>query len=122
MLNRKNVEDAMKRGLKVFGVLSVAVVLTVVFAASSYAQYACGKMEPALVNATSVQLKNVSGKTCGTSLLNNQTRLYQLDSSKSDPLLAILLTALSLNKTVWVYAGSDNGDGSDIVSIVAVAK
>lgn len=111
----------MKKGLKVLSVLSMAVALTFVFAASGLAQdFKCAKMQPTLINANSAWMKNVSGGACGT-LANNASRYFLLDSNNSDPLLAILLTALSLNKTVWVHAVADTGNG-DTVDVIAVAQ
>jgi hypothetical protein len=38
-----------------------------------------------------------------------------------DPQLAVLLTALSLNKTVWVNAVADQPSGA-IVNVIAISK
>ena len=110
----------MKKAVKLFGGLSLVFVLTCVFAASSFAAtFTCAKMQPALINATSVQLVNKTGAACGP-LANNAMQLFQLDAAKNDQFLAILLTAASLGKTVWVFSPTDNMDNKDIVTTVAV--
>ena len=110
----------MKKGVKLLSGMFVAVALTFVFATSSFAQFTCAKMEGTLINTSSVWLKNVSGAACGT-LLNGASRYFLLNPSNMDPQLAVLLTALSLNKTVWVNAVADQPSGA-IVNVIAISK
>lgn len=111
----------MKKGIRLFSVLFVAAAMTFVFAAnSSAAAFTCAKMQPTLINTSSVWMKNVSGKACGT-LANGAARYFLLNPSNQDPLLAILLTALSLNKNVWVHAVSDVPKGG-VADVIAIAK
>ncbi|MCL7487088.1 MAG: hypothetical protein M8357_02795 [Desulfobulbaceae bacterium] len=110
----------MKKGMKVLGGITLALALTLVFSASGFAAtFKCGAMQPALINATSVQLVNRTGAACGP-LPAGTMQLFQLDANKNDQLLAILLTAASLQKTVWVYSPTDNMDNKDIVTAVAL--
>jgi hypothetical protein len=110
----------MKKGVKLLSGMFVAVAVTFVFAASSFAQFTCAKMEPTLINTNSVWMKNVSGAACGT-LANNTARYFLLNPANQDPLLAVLLTALSLNKTVWVHAAADVASGG-VADVIAIAK
>lgn len=110
----------MKKGVRLLSVMFVAVALTFVFAATSSAQFICAKMEPTLINTSSVWMKNVSGAACGT-LANNGSRYFLLNPKNSDPLLAVLLTALSLNKTVWVHALADQPSAA-VADVIAISK
>lgn len=109
----------MKKSSKVISSLFLMVALTLVLTASSFAQ-SCAKMKPMLVNTNSTWLMNVSGAACGT-LANGQQRYFLLNASNQDALLAILLTAVSLDKTVWVNALGDSVAGGDTVNVIALA-
>lgn len=110
----------MKKGVKLLSGMFVAVAVTFVFAASSFAQFTCAKMEGTTINTNSVWLKNVSGAACG-SLANGAQRYFLLNPANQDPLLAVLLTALSLNKTVWVHAVEDIPSGA-VADVIAISK
>lgn len=77
----------------------------------------CPAMRVVKVGPTSTWLKNVSGTNCGAVAAGKQISLT-FDPNNSDKLLAIILTASSLGKKVWVHAAGDtNGSIVDIISI-----
>ena len=108
-----------KRIRTLIGIL-VAWMLSVVLVANASAQFTCPKMEPVFVTTTSTWLKNVSGAACGT-LAAGKQRYFFLTPGQSNPQLAILLTAISLNKTVWIHAPTDQERGAT-VNVIAIAK
>ena len=61
---------------------------------------------PAVVSGLVVQLKNESGAVCGT-WANGAVRQLALDTNNTDQTYATLLTALSLQKKLYVVAGGD---------------
>jgi len=77
-------------------------------------------MEPTLVNTNSVWMKNVSGAACGT-LASGSSRYFLLNESERDQQLAILLTAMSLDNTVWVNSLEDIASGA-VVNVLAITK
>jgi len=100
--------------------IAILVVLTLSLTTNCFAQFTCSKMEPILINTNSVWLKNVSGGVCGT-LENNAHRYFLLNPNDTNPLLAILLTTLSLQKVVWVYAVEDIPRGG-VISVIAISN
>jgi len=77
----------------------------------------CPVMQVIKVGPTSTWLKNVSGADCGA-VLNGKQISLTFDPNNSDKLLALVLTASSLGKNVWVHAGGDvNGSIVDVISM-----
>jgi hypothetical protein len=59
-----------------------------------------------------VFLKNISGAACGTGFANGATQQYYLNSVQTDQTYATLLTAISLQKNLWVNLGGTSASGS----------
>jgi hypothetical protein len=91
----------------------------VVFTAANSFGWSCAKMQPTTVNTSSAWLKNVTGSACGT-LANNTSVFVQLSSTDTDRQLAILLTAVSLGKNVWVNSPATNPANGDTVNVIAL--
>lgn len=91
---------------------------TIGLAETTYAApLTCASMKVMKVGPTSTWLKNVSGAACGA-VLNGKQISLTFDPNNSDKLLAIVLTASSLGKNVWVHAAGDvNGSIVDVISI-----
>ncbi len=102
-----------KKNVVVLLVVAAAVAL---ISQKSFA-WTCSAMEIVQVSQNSTWLKNVSGADCGN-IANGEQQYFVLKPILSDKLLAILLTATSLDKTVWVHAADDvQGSIIDIISI-----
>jgi len=105
---------------KMIGVVLVTVMLSMVtFVANSFATD-CGVMS--VVSIASVEtlqsgqvwLKNETGAACGT-VAAGENGLYNLPPNTSDKAMALILTAISLNKKMWVSTSSDptfDGNGN----------
>jgi hypothetical protein len=77
----------------------------------------CPTMEIVKVGPTSAWFKNVTGSACGAVLDEKQVSLTFLET-RSAVLLAIVLTASSLGKPVYVHAAGDvNGSIVNVVSM-----
>ena len=97
-------------------ILFVAALAVTCLSQKSFA-WTCAEMEIVQVSQNSTWLKNVSGADCGN-IANGEQQYFVLKPILSDKLLAILLTATSLDKTVWVHAADDvQGSLIDIISI-----
>ena len=84
---------------------------------ASAAPLTCPAMKVMLVGPTSTWLKNVSGSACGAVADGKQINLT-FDPNQADKLLALVLTATSLGKNVWVHAGGDvTGSIVDVISL-----
>ncbi len=84
---------------------------------ASAAPMTCPAMKVMKVGPTSTWLKNVSGAACGA-VANGKQISLTFDPNNSDKLLALVLTASSLGKNVWVHAGGDvNGSIVDVISM-----
>gem|GEM_PF-3390178 len=85
----------------------MAIVAMGMFVASASFAATCGVMSVVSVASTDsgsgsqVWLKNESGASCGT-IVNGGQKLFNLPSTTSDKTLAVILTAVSLNKKLWV--------------------
>lgn len=104
-----------KKHLIVLLVVAAAVTLV---SQKSFA-WTCSAMEIVQVSQNSTWLKNVTGADCGN-IANGEQQYFVLKPILSDKLLAILLTATSLDKTVWVHA-ADDAKGS-IIDIISIKK
>ncbi len=58
------------------------------------------------ISDASAWFKNVTGTSCGN-LQNQEKMLFSFHPDKKDQILAICLTAISLNKVVWIHAQGD---------------
>ncbi len=106
----------MKKNVKMFLVAAIAMVFCAAASANA-APLICSAMKVVKVGPTSTWLQNVSGDKCGAVKAGKQISLT-FDPNNSDKLLAIVLTASSLGKNVWVHAGGDvNGSIVDVISI-----
>ena len=68
-----------------------------------------------------VSLKNLSGHTVGTDWLINTNRMFFLTTDLGDQGLATLLTAMSLNKPVWVRIAG-NAEPASLISIIYLSN
>ena len=68
-----------------------------------------------------VSLKNKSGHTVGTDWNNNTERMFFLTDDLGDRGLAILLTAMSLDKPVWVRIAG-NAEVNSLISVIFLNK
>ena len=105
----------MKSFIKVF-ILSF-VSSMVLISTSQAAPLTCPSMKIIKISQTSMWAKNVSGAACGN-IPNNTSQYFVLNPATTDRLLAISLTAMSLQKVVWLHAAGDvSGSIVDIISI-----
>ena len=104
---------------KSVGVLSgVLVLIMLIFATSSLAAM-CGDMRvlsiasnESLSSGAQVWLMNEGTTDCGP-VKPGGRGLYNLPANTSDKTMALILTAISLGKTFWIYAPSDPDDSTD---------
>ncbi|WP_456384880.1 hypothetical protein [Desulfolithobacter sp.] len=98
-------------------IILFVVAAAITFVSQKSFAWTCAEMEIVQVSQNSTWLKNVSGADCGN-IANGQQQYFILKPFLADKLLAILLTATSLDKTVWVHAADDvQGSIIDIISI-----
>ena len=86
---------------------------------SHAAELTCAKMDITYITDNSIWAVNVSGASCG-SIPNGGAQYFVLNPAVQDRLLAISLTAMSLQKQVWLHALGDT-QGS-LVDVIAIAK
>jgi len=79
----------------------------------------CTKMQITYITDNSIWAKNVSGASCG-SIPNGAENYFVFKPEILDRLLAISLSAMSLQKYVWLHALGDT-TGS-IVAVIAIAE
>jgi len=120
------------KGLVQIGmIVSLAIFMVYGLATSSMAAD-CSKAEVYMIGANpgsggtgsagiKVALINRSGATVGTDWTNNSKRMFYLTQDLGDQGLATLLTAMSLNKPVWVRIVGDAPVNS-LISIVYLSK
>jgi hypothetical protein len=85
---------------------------------SAFAAQSCNSVTITAVGTTPytasglfVKVKNVSGVACG-SLANGAITQYFLDTNNTDPTYATLLTALSLQKTMFIQTSGTGANNS----------
>lgn len=102
------------------GIMITCICITSLFAFSSMSQAAgmvCTAMEVKLVGETGIWLKNVSGGSCGA-VANGSQEYFVFSGAKLDRQLAIALTSVSLNKSLWVNAlGDTRGSILNVISM-----
>lgn len=110
-----------------FKALLFALSLMVVFACGSnaIASQDCDNMHigsvatsPYTDSGVAVHLRNDNGSACGNLAAGAETEFY-ISSDNTDRTLAILLTAMSLNKKVWVQISGDANQG-DLINVVSM--
>jgi TM2 domain-containing membrane protein YozV len=86
---------------------------------SAFAEQTCNGVSITAVGTTIytesglfVKVKNVSGVDCGTTLTNGATVQYFLDTTNTDPTYATLLTALSLQKNLFIQVSGTGATNS----------
>ena len=102
------------------GIISIVFCITSLFVISSMshaAEIKCGAMDIVLVGETGLWLKNVSGQPCGN-IANGSQQYFVFQELKLDRQLAIALTSVSLNKSLWVNALDDTA--GSILNVVAM--
>lgn len=105
----------MKNFIKVV-ILSIAG-LIVLASTSQAALLTCPVMKITKISASSIWAKNVSGAPCGN-IANNASQYFVFNPPNIDRLLAVSLTAVSLQKNVWLHAADDvSGSIVDVISI-----
>ena len=101
--------------------------ISMVFAmtGSAFAATTCSSMHVDSIATTSVTdsgvsvyLRNDSGAACGNAASGSSTKYY-LSNTNVDRTLAILLTAVSLGKNVWVSI-SGSADTGDLVEVISM--
>ncbi|PIE56557.1 MAG: hypothetical protein CSA34_02780 [Desulfobulbus propionicus] len=84
------------------------------------AAWVCGSMDVTFVSENAVRVKNITGNACGSLAPNAQVRLSFPDTDSKERMLALALTALSLEKSVWIKAaGAEDGD---LLQVISIAK
>ena len=107
----------MKRRMTMLMVCFVG--LFVLTSISHAAEVVCPKMDILFIGDQGIWAKNISGASCG-SIANGTPQYFVFDTSKLDRQLALALSAMSMNKIVWVHALGDT-TGS-ILNQISISK
>jgi len=103
-----------------FGSLLFCVTGLILLASTSHAApFTCDPMYVTYAGVEGIWVQNVSGAPCGA-IPNGGKQYFTLDPSNTDRLLAVALTSVSLDKTVYIKAGGDT-IGS-VITAVSMAK
>ena len=93
--------------------------LLVLASTSHAANFVCDPMEITYVGVEGIWVKNVSSADCGPIPVGG-SEYFTLNPDNNDRLLAVALTAMSLNKTAYIQAlGSTRGS---VIIAISVAK
>ncbi len=122
----------MKRIGKLSGIALLAVVMIFSLTSMAFASADCSSAQVTMVGAApglggagssgvKVMLKNMTGHTVGTDWANGTVRMFFLTTDLGDQGLATLLTAMSLNKNVWVRIAG-NAEPASLISIVYLSN
>jgi hypothetical protein len=80
----------------------------------------CPVMQVEFVNVGAIRLRNVTGGACGN-MANNAVLNFIYDGNNADRQIAIALTALSLEKTVFADFSGD-GSAAGVLNSIAVSR
>jgi len=126
LVNHKLTEDVLMKVRNVLKVVGLAVFFMALTVGTSSA-FTCTAMKVTYVggsdyvaSGTGIWATNVSGAACGA-LANNASQQFVIaDNANADKKLAIILTAVSLGKNVYINAtgtGAAAGGAIDVVSM-----
>ncbi len=107
-------------------VVFVVAFLVIVFAQSNLYAADCGIASVEKVGPNNgkvvVTLMNKTSSSVGGTWAANTTRQFYLDNSILNQGLATLLTAYSMNKTVWVRIESTTAAANSLITIIYINK
>jgi len=114
------VEAKMKKMIVLFFVAVASVTFTMASLGTGVAHaaaFTCSSMQVVQVGLNNAWFKNVSGAACGA-VANNSNVYFKFNPGTNDRILAVVLTASTATKTLWVHAAGDtSGSIVDIVSM-----
>jgi hypothetical protein len=94
----------MKKLTRLFAFCVVGLLMQV--STSFSAEVICSQMEITSIGHSGIWAKNVTGSSCGA-IANGASQYFVFDAANIDRLLALSLTAMSLEKIIWLHGLGD---------------